>query len=74
VNAIAPGVIDTPGVQAEMEPLKKGGLDVEAVIAANPLGIAGAPDHIARAALFLASDLASFVNGHVLVVDGGSTA
>jgi NAD(P)-dependent dehydrogenase (short-subunit alcohol dehydrogenase family) len=74
VNAIAPGVIDTPGVQVEMAALKQGGLDVEAVIAANPLGIAGAPDHIARAALFLASDLASFVNGHVLVVDGGSTA
>ncbi|HIF92678.1 MAG TPA: SDR family oxidoreductase [Myxococcales bacterium] len=74
VNAIAPGVIDTPGVQLEMEPLKAGGLDVEAVIAANPLGIAGAPDHIARAALFLVSDLAAFVNGHVVVVDGGSTA
>ena len=74
VNAIAPGVIDTPGVQAEMEPLKKGGLDVEAVIAANPLGLAGAPDHIARAALFLASDLAAFVTGHVMVVDGGATA
>lgn len=74
VNAIAPGVIDTPGVKVEMEPLKAGGLDIEAVIAANPLGIAGAPDHIARAALFLASDLAAFVNGHVLVVDGGSTA
>jgi NAD(P)-dependent dehydrogenase (short-subunit alcohol dehydrogenase family) len=74
VNAIAPGVIDTPGVQVEMEPLKKGGLDIDAVIAANPLGIAGAPDHIARVALFLASDLAAFVNGHVIVVDGGSTA
>jgi len=74
VNAIAPGVIDTPGVQVEMEPLKKGGLDIAAVIAANPLGMAGAPDHVARAALFLASDLAAFVNGHVIVVDGGSTA
>jgi NAD(P)-dependent dehydrogenase (short-subunit alcohol dehydrogenase family) len=74
VNAIAPGVIDTPGVQLEMEPLKAGGLDVAAVIAANPLGIAGAPDHIARAALFLASDLSAFVSGHVVVVDGGATA
>jgi 2-deoxy-D-gluconate 3-dehydrogenase len=74
VNAIAPGVIDTPGVQRGMEPLKAGGLDVGAVIAANPLGIAGAPDHIPRAALFWVSDLAAFVNGHVVVVDGGSTA
>jgi len=74
VNAIAPGIIDTPGVQEQMEPLRAGGLDIDARIAANPVGKAGQPDHIARAALFLASDLAEFVSGHVLVVDGGSTA
>ncbi len=74
VNAIAPGIIDTPGVQEQMEPLKAGGLDIDRTIAANPLRIAGQPDHIATAALFLASDLAAFINGHVLVVDGGSTA
>lgn len=74
VNAIAPGIIDTPGVQDQMAPLKAGGIDIESRIAANPLRIAGHPDHIARAALFLASDLAAFVTGQVLVVDGGSTA
>ena len=74
VNAIAPGIIDTPGVQEQMEPLKQGGLDIERAIAANPVGIAGQPDHIARGVLFLVSDLAAFVNGHVLVIDGGSTA
>lgn len=74
VNAIAPGIIDTPGVQEQMAPLKAGGLDIEKAIAANPLGVPGRPDHIARAALFLCSDLAAFVTGHVLVVDGGSTA
>jgi NAD(P)-dependent dehydrogenase (short-subunit alcohol dehydrogenase family) len=74
VNAIAPGVIDTPGVRAQMAPLKAQGLDIEAVIAANPLRIAGDPDHIARACLFLVSDLAAFVNGVTLVVDGGATA
>ncbi len=74
VNAIAPGIIDTPGVQAQMEPLRAGGLDVDAAIAANPLRIAGRPDHVARVALFLVSDLAAFVNGHVVVVDGGSVA
>lgn len=74
VNAIAPGIIDTPGVQEQMEPLKQGGLDIEARIAANPVGLAGQPDHIARGVLFLVSDLAEFVNGHVLVIDGGSTA
>jgi NAD(P)-dependent dehydrogenase (short-subunit alcohol dehydrogenase family) len=74
VNAIAPGVIDTPGVQDQMAPLKAGGMDIDKVIAGNPLRTAGRPDHIARAALFLASDLAAFVTGHVLVVDGGYTA
>ena len=74
VNAIAPGVIDTPGVRHEAAALLASGLDIEAVIAANPLKTAGHPDHIARAALFLASELACFVNGHLLVVDGGSRA
>ena len=74
VNAIAPGIIDTPGVQAQLEPLKAGGLDIDKAIASNPLRIAGQPDHIARAALFLCSDLAAFVTGLVLVVDGGATA
>ena len=74
VNAIAPGVIDTPGVQEQLAPLKAGGIDIEQRIAANPVGIAGHPDHVARAALFLVSDLAEFVAGHVLLVDGGATA
>lgn len=74
VNAIAPGVIDTPGVRAETAELLASGLDIDAVIAANPLRTAGDADHIARAALFLASELACFVNGHLLVVDGGSRA
>lgn len=74
VNAIAPGIIDTPGVQDQMEPLKAGGLDIDAAIAANPLRLAGRPDHIARGVVFLASELAAFVNGHLLVMDGGSRA
>jgi NAD(P)-dependent dehydrogenase (short-subunit alcohol dehydrogenase family) len=74
VNAIAPGIIDTPGVQAQLEPLRSSGVDIDARIAANPVGLAGQPDHVARAVLFLVSDLAAFISGHVLVVDGGSTA
>ena len=74
VNAIAPGIIDTPGVQDQLAPLKAGGLDIENAIASNPLRLAGQPDYIARVAIFLVSDLSSFITGHTLVVDGGSTA
>ncbi|MBC8188576.1 MAG: SDR family oxidoreductase [Proteobacteria bacterium] len=42
--------------------------------AATEVARASAPDQIARVALFLVSDLAAFVNGHFIVVDGGSTA
>ena len=74
VNAIAPGIIDTPGVQEQLQPLKEGGLDIESAITANPLRVTGDPDYIARSALFLISDLSAFVTGHILVVDGGSSA
>ena len=74
VNAIAPGIIDTPGVQEQLAPLRDSGIDINKRIAANPVGIAGQPDHIARGVLFLVSDLAAFVSGHCLVIDGGATA
>jgi NAD(P)-dependent dehydrogenase (short-subunit alcohol dehydrogenase family) len=74
VNAIAPGVIDTPGVQDQLGPLKAGGMDIDKIIASNPLRTSGQPDHVARAALFLVSDLAAFITGQVIVVDGGATA
>ena len=70
VNAIAPGIIDTPGVQEQLQPLKEGGLDIESAITANPLRLTGDPDYIARSAPFLISDLSAFVTGHILVVDG----
>ncbi|WP_217587106.1 SDR family NAD(P)-dependent oxidoreductase [Lentibacillus saliphilus] len=68
VNAICPGYVDTPildGVEPEMK---------EALISLHPIGRLGRPEEIAKAAVFLASDEASFVIGANLLVDGGYTA
>ena len=73
VNAIAPGIIDTPGVRAQMELLREQGLNIEKAIKANPLRKGGVPDHIARVCLFLASELSEFITGVTLVVDGGAS-
>ena len=74
VVAVAPGPIDTPGVRAQMAPLKEAGLDVESVMARNPLGRRGVPDDIARVVCFLASDMAAWITGEVVVTDAGSLA
>ena len=65
VNAVAPGYIDTEMTQAISADAKT------ALQAAIPLGRLGTGDDVARAVLFLASDLASYITGQVLVVDGG---
>lgn len=74
VNAVAPGAIATPGVAA-MQPAGSAGVDQKAILdaflAKVPMRRIGVPDDIARAVLFLASDLASYVTGTQLVVDGG---
>jgi 3-oxoacyl-[acyl-carrier protein] reductase len=71
VNAVAPGVIATP--QA-LDPVNSLGPDGVAAFAQHvPLGRSGAPEDIAAAYLFLASDEASYVTGQTLVVDGGVT-
>lgn len=74
VNAVAPGAIATPGVAA-MQPAGGAGADQKAILDAFltkvPMRRIGVPDDIARAVLFLASDLASYVTGTQLVVDGG---
>ncbi|HEY3144120.1 MAG TPA: SDR family oxidoreductase [Acidimicrobiales bacterium] len=66
VNAIAPGLVKTDFARALWEPNEKG------VASIMPLKRIGEPQDIANAALFLASDLASWITGHTLVVDGGS--
>lgn len=74
INCLCPGDTDTPMLNAEAAQL---GEDPTAFLtdsANRPLGRVGSPDEIARAALFLVSDDASFVTGATMVVDGGGLA
>ncbi|MBB3764249.1 SDR family NAD(P)-dependent oxidoreductase [Sphingomicrobium lutaoense] len=70
VNAICPGLIETGMTQFVYERARAKGKE-DRLGHLNPLQRGGEPIEIARAALFLASDEASYVNGHALVVDGG---
>ena len=74
VNGVAPGVIDTPGVREQLEPLKAAGLDVSAAMSKSLFGRGGQPDDVARVITFLASDLAAWITGVVIPVDAGSLA
>jgi len=74
VLAVAPTIIDTPGVREQMAPLAEAGLDVGARVAANPLGRMGVPDDVARVVLFCCSDMAAFMTGSTVAVDAGSLA
>jgi NAD(P)-dependent dehydrogenase (short-subunit alcohol dehydrogenase family) len=66
VNALAPGLVKTDFARTLWEGRE------ESISAHIPLRRLGEPDDIAQAALFLASDAASWITGHTLVVDGGS--
>ncbi len=66
VNAIAPGLVKTDFARALWQPAE------DAIAAHTPLRRLGEPEDIANAALFLASDAASWITGHTLVVDGGA--
>ena len=74
VVGVAPGPIDTPGVQEQMAPLKAAGLDVAAVMSRTLLGRGGQADDIARVVAFLATDMAAWIHGEVVVADAGSLA
>jgi len=70
-NTICPGFIDTPMLADVMAAMPDFKADVQRE---TKMGRFGKPEEIAGAACFLASDDASFVTGHTLVVDGGYTA
>jgi NAD(P)-dependent dehydrogenase (short-subunit alcohol dehydrogenase family) len=69
INAVCPAVIDTPmvtnGLPDELKPVFQ---------AKHPVGRFGRPEEVAAAVMWLCSDLASFVTGTGVVVDGGLTA
>lgn len=68
VNAIGPGYVETDLVRHAFE---QGHIDRDAITAKIPLGRLAKPRSVADAAVFLASDLADYVTGQVLYVDGG---
>ena len=69
VNCICPGPTDTPLIRGSRTPQ-----ELRAFMEAQPIGRLGSPEEIAAAALFLASDEASFVTGVAFPVDGGQAA
>ena len=72
VNAICPAFVETDLNRGFVAELKKAG-KFDALVAKHPLGL-GAPEDVAAAAVFLASDEARWITGVALPVDGGVTA
>ena len=73
-NAVCPGFIATPHGEREIEMLTAYGVDASAAAIAAQQGRMCTPDEVARVAVFLLSEDASFVNGAQLFVDNGFTA
>lgn len=79
VVGVAPSVVDTPGMrqrreEATPEVQKKLRALEASVVAGIPLGRVGVPDDVARMTLYLASDMAEFVSGVTVPIDGGVSA
>ena len=73
-NAVCPGFVQTPHGIREVKELQALGVDVSEAAIMAAQGRMCEPEEVARAALFLASDEASFVNGAQLMVDNGFTS
>ncbi len=69
VNAVAPGPVDT----GLLHRMVGGHVDLAAIAQGVPMGRISRPEEIAEGILWLASDAASYVTGHTLVMDGGFT-
>ncbi len=67
VNAIAPGYIDTDNTEA----LRNDPIRSKSILDRIPAGRWGRPDDFKGPVVFLASDAASYMHGHVMLVDGG---
>ena len=74
VNAVCPGIVDTPMLESFFAQLPDSERAREEFATAQPLGRLARPEECAAAALFLASEAASFITGVALPVDGGFTA
>jgi len=74
VNCVCPGDIDTPLLRDEAVQLGQPWEEFAREAADRPLGRFGTPEDVARAVLFFAGDLSSWVTGTHLVVDGGGLA
>jgi len=69
INALCSGATDTPMLRHALSPD-----ELDALARSHPIGRLARPEELAKAALFLASDDASFVTGSAMYVDGGQTA
>jgi NAD(P)-dependent dehydrogenase (short-subunit alcohol dehydrogenase family) len=69
-NSISPGLIATPQIQPFLDDPEH---PMHGMARSHPLGRLGRPDDVARVALFLASDDASYLNAIDIVVDGGQS-